>query len=187
MFNAFHLLITLFIFMFFSAGLANSKAKELNSDSTQVFKITLEVPRIETDAYFRPYVVVWLETAKREPIQTLALWYQTDSVAGQEDGGKWLKDLRQWWRKIGRDEKADYDSVTGATRRPGRYSIVSQTQLNDQIASGNYFINFEAAREEGGRTFHRVPLTIQKANLPQTIILPADNEFGKITILLESQ
>ncbi len=149
------------------------------------FTISVEIPRIETDAYFRPYVAVWLETEQREAVQTLALWYQVDAANTQEDGSKWLKDLRQWWRKVGKKNASNYDGFTGATRRPGQHKLVWKTELAGELEVGNYFINFEAAREEGGRTFHRAPFAVKKTSSKQSITIPAEHEFGEITIYLE--
>ena len=167
---------------------ADSKSK-VNSAVKGVetsIKINLQIPRIKTEAYFRPYVVVWLETAKRQPVETLALWYQVDSASSQEDGGKWLKDLRQWWRKIGRNEQAEYDVVTGATRRPGKHKISWQSHSTAVLAPGDYFLNFEAAREEAGRTFHRLGIQVKDTPSKQIFKIAAENEFGEISIQLEN-
>ena len=153
-------------------------------------EIELEVPKLEEDPYFRPYVAVWLETEKRKPLTTLALWYMVERTEeADEDGKKWLKDLRKWWRRIGRSKTPAYDAVTGATRKPGVYKIQwSEKAIDESLAiSGNYFLNFEAAREEGGRTFHRVPVELFNSNGKQTIQLPAEDEFGSITIHVENK
>ena len=65
--------------------------------STAVFaapsQITVELPAIETSQYHRPYVAVWVEDAQQQPVRLIALWVQKPD---------WLKDLRRFWRKIGR-------------------------------------------------------------------------------------
>lgn len=148
-------------------------------------RVELDIPDINTSPYFRPYVAVWLETAERIPVTTLAIWYQTESLASaQEDGRKWLKDLRQWWRKIGRSQQIDYDAVTAATRKPGQYSMEwdSSSLTGADMNGGEYIIHFEAAREEGGRSYRRIPF--QFLGRSQTITLPADKELGTITLHL---
>ena len=61
--------------------------------------IDLDLPNIQADPYFRPYVAIWLEDTNRQPIETIALWYQINTENVEEpDDKKWLKDLRQWWR-----------------------------------------------------------------------------------------
>lgn len=146
-----------------------------------MLSISVEIPEIDANPYFRPYVAVWLEDKQRNPIKTLALWYQVDTDNVEDpDGKKWLKDLRQWWRKLGRSGETNIDAVTGATRKPGRYDITSDLK---ELHHGEYLINIEAAREEGSRSYKRVPLTVP-GSLEQ--VIEADIELGKITILLNS-
>lgn len=170
-----------FLYVFFSSHV----------NASVQLTIDLEVPKLDADPYFRPYVAVWLETEKRSPVATLAIWYQTEMTdRAQEDGKKWLKDLRQWWRKIGRSNVPNYDAVTGASKKPGHYQLRwSDTEnLGKTLPAGQYFLMFEAAREEGGRTFHRVPMSIPTA-IPATgeaITLASDNEFGAIKISLSA-
>ena len=139
--------------------------------------IDLDLPNIQADPYFRPYVAIWLEDTNRQPIETIALWYQINTENVEEpDGKKWLKDLRQWWRKLGRNGEKKIDAVTGATRKPGSYKVVSD--LTD-LADGFYLLNFEAAREEGSRTYKRI-----KIELPiiKKYVIEADIELGEINI-----
>lgn len=143
--------------------------------------IQINVPQLEASPYFKPYVAIWLETEQRQAIDTIALWYQVDqSGQFQEDGKKWLKDLRQWWRKIGRTSAHNYDGVTGATRRPGNY-ILSFDILPAHIekAKGKVILNFEAAREEGGRSYQRLTINL---NENKTYNIPAERELGDLTV-----
>lgn len=121
--------------------------------------VEITLPAIKADPYFKPYVAVWIEDEMRNPVHALALWYQVSKGnAAQEDGKKWLKDLRQWWRKIGRPESLDFDGVTGATRRPGTYSLVWEVPSALQVALNDksLVLHVEAAREEGGRSYKRI-------------------------------
>lgn len=143
--------------------------------------LSVEIPEIDVDPYFRPYVAVWLETSERKPVETLALWYQLPSETATEDGRKWLKDLRQWWRKIGRQDSEALDGVTGATRKPGDYRI--QWDYSKLVA-GEYFMHVEASREEGGRSFKRMPIRINddlSLSLEKKTIV-SDGELGKIIV-----
>ncbi|MCV5225270.1 DUF2271 domain-containing protein, partial [Escherichia coli] len=45
----------------------------------------LELPKIDTSMYARPYVAVWVENDQRKPVKTIQLWVGKD---------EWLKDLR---------------------------------------------------------------------------------------------
>ncbi len=68
--------------------------------------------------YHRPYVAIWIEGADQTIAANLAVWYQ---VRG--DHTKWLPDLRQWWRRGGRDLKVPVDGLTGATRPVGQHLL----------------------------------------------------------------
>ncbi len=39
------------------------------------------------------------------------------------EGTKWLKDMRQWWRKSGRELQMPVDGLSGATRAPGEHQL----------------------------------------------------------------
>ncbi|MBX2859040.1 MAG: DUF2271 domain-containing protein [Cellvibrionaceae bacterium] len=149
-----------------------------------VLKLSLELPKIQADPYLKPYVAIWLEDNQRRPITTIALWYQLQGLnTAQADGKKWLKDLRQWWRKIGRSKAYDLDGVTGATRRPGSYEIgwpLSQ-ELFKKLNSGSLVLHVEAAREEGGRSYQRIPLG---AFGDAGFAVAADGELGAIQVWL---
>ena len=150
--------------------------------ATPELSISLEIPVLDANPYFRPYVAVWLEDKQRNPVKTLALWYQVDTENVEDpDGKKWLKDLRQWWRKLGRTGEPRIDAVTGATRKPGHYEITSDFS---QLKHGEYLINIEAAREEGSRSYKRLPLTLPG---PSEQVIEPDLELGKITIVLHSK
>lgn len=137
------------------------------SAQAQELTVTIEQPELGVSPYHRPYVAVWLETSKRQGVVTLALWRE------QSD---WLKDLRQWWRKLGRkgyssglyyrekyDSKTTFlesaeelDGRTGATRKPGVHTLVFNSKdFPETLPSGEYYLSVEASREEGGRDFIR--------------------------------
>lgn len=157
---------------------------DLSFSQTKAMKtltLHVEIPEIDVDPYFRPYVAVWLETSERKPVETLALWYQLPSETATEDGRKWLKDLRQWWRKIGRQGGDALDGVTGATRKPGDYRIAWDYS---KLVAGEYFMHIEASREEGGRSFKRIPVRIND-DLSLSLekhITASDGELGKISV-----
>ena len=142
-------------------------------DASDAVAIKLEIPEIQARPYHRPYVAVWLETADRKGVQTITLWYE---------GKDWLKDLRQWWRKLGRNS-ASLDGVSGATRKPGSYTL----SWNGLDASGNpvspgiYYLNIELAREQGGREFHRQKIELGSIE-PQTYRIAGEREVGAIEI-----
>ena len=128
----------------------------------QNLTVTIELPRIASAGYHRPYVAVWLERPDQTPVRTLAVWYNQVLPAGE--GKDWLKDIRTWWRKGGRDLRLPADGVSGATRAPGRQTLtVPGARLRD-LPAGQYNIVVEAARELGGREAVRVPFRWGAAN-----------------------
>lgn len=139
--------------------------------SSPVLRIELNVPKLNADPYHRPYIAVWLESMERKPITTLHLWTEKPD---------WLKDLRQWWRKIGRSHK-NIDGITGATRKPGKYSLEwdGKSEQGEAVAPGDYLLNIEAAREEGGRSYIRQRVTLGEKSL---IEISAKEEIGAVTI-----
>lgn len=133
--------------------------------------IQLSLPKLNVNPYHRPYVAVWLETPNRKLVTTVALW---------ADDKEWYKDLRQWWRKAGRSKQA-FDSVTGATKKPGSYTIKwsGKDTNGHSIPSGEYVLKIEASREEGGREYLKTKLTINQQGQFQ---LNGKTELGPISI-----
>ncbi|MFZ1622205.1 DUF2271 domain-containing protein, partial [Dokdonella sp.] len=84
--------------------------------------VMVEIPRIDASEYHRPYVAVWVEDGGHEVVANLAVWYaQKETREGA--GSKWLADLRQWWRRSGRDQTLPIDGVSGATRPVGQHQL----------------------------------------------------------------
>jgi hypothetical protein len=114
----------------------------------------VEIPSLPVAEYHRPYVAIWVEGADQAIAANLAVWYQ---VRG--DHTKWLPDLRQWWRRGGRDLKVPVDGLTGATRPVGQHLLkfdAKQAPLA-QLKPGQYSLVVEAVREIGGREAVRIP------------------------------
>ncbi|EKF75534.1 hypothetical protein A11A3_01637 [Alcanivorax hongdengensis A-11-3] len=114
------------------------------------FQLVLEVPRMHVAEYHAPYLAFWVESPDHSTIVPLGLWYD-----GRD---KWLKDLRQWWRRTGRSQQAPYDGLTGATRAPGLHELdFSDVKALQALPTGHYALVVEAAREVGGREVVRIP------------------------------
>ena len=87
--------------------------------------VMVEIPRIDASEYHRPYVAVWIENAADKSVAAnLAVWYQQKETK-EGAGTQWLADLRQWWRRSGRDQTLPIDGVSGATRRLGNTNCAS--------------------------------------------------------------
>jgi hypothetical protein len=116
--------------------------------------LSVEIPQLPVAEYHRPYVAIWIEGADQAIVANLAVWYQ---VRG--DHTKWLPDLRQWWRRGGRDLKVPVDGLTGATRPVGQHLLkfdAAKAPLSG-LEPGKYAIVVEAVREVGGREALRIP------------------------------
>lgn len=116
--------------------------------------LNVEIPNLPVAEYHRPYVAIWVEDGAQAIAANLALWYQ---VRG--DHTKWLPDVRQWWRRGGRDVKVPVDGLTGATRPAGQHILKFDAAAEplSKLKPGKYELVVEAVREVGGREAVRIP------------------------------
>jgi len=145
--------------------------------AAETLDVSVEVPEINANPYHKPYVAVWIETPKRKGVHTLAFWKE------QSD---WYKDLRQWWRKIGRKKSPNYDAVSGATRKPGIYKLSwdGKFESSKQVIAGEYVLHIEAVREQGSREYLRQRIRLGE-NQAQHFELQGQTELGKILISIK--
>lgn len=143
--------------------------------SAQTLEVTLTIPRLTVAEYHRPYVAIWLEKEGAAP-KTLAVFYDADMK--DNEGTKWLRDIRQWWRASGRSMKFPAAGVTGATKAPGTHKL----SLKPQLAPGNYTLVVEAAREVGGRELLRLPFALPKGG---TARAAGKSELGAVTLTVK--
>jgi len=138
-----------------------------------VMDIEFTIPAVEASIYARPYVAIWIEDEKRQPVRTIQLWVGED---------EWLKDLRSWWRKVGRNDRAVVDAVTSATRPVGQYrfSWDGLDQQGKRVEQGNYTFYVEVVREHGGRNYLRQK--IQFAEQDFKLTLQPTEETGLINL-----
>lgn len=158
-------------------GLLGTRA--LAADMT----LKVDIPRLDTAEYHRPYIAIWLEDASKKNIRDVAVWYEQEKP--QEEGKKWLKDLRQWWRLSGRNQEKPADGVSGATRAVGVQTIKvsGQSKALTGLEPGDYQLVVEASREKGGHELLRLPLAWPPA---QTVTANAQgqHELGSIELTL---
>lgn len=142
--------------------------------------LNLQIPQLKVAEYHRPYVAIWVETSDQTAVANLAVWYQ-QKTTNEGAGTKWLPDLRQWWRRSGRELKVPVDGVTGATRPVGKHSI-SFDESHPELAklpAGDYVLAVEAVREVGGRELLRIPFKWRgKSNGSAK----GNSELGEITL-----
>ncbi|MDO5102006.1 MAG: DUF2271 domain-containing protein [Lautropia sp.] len=150
--------------------------------------ITVEVPRLAVSEYNRPYVAVWVEAQDRSVPGTLAVWYKQDAAReGGERGSTWLKDMRQWWRRTGREQSLPIDSVSGATRPVGKHAInitIGGPQL-PKLDAGQYKLMVEAAREHGGRELVSLPFQWPPTDTQAPLTAQGSSELGAISLQLK--
>ncbi len=147
-------------------------------------QLEVEIPRLQVAEYHRPYVAIWLEQPDQKHVANLAVWY--DQKLKDKEGEKWLKDLRQWWRRSGRSLQMPIDGVSGATRAVGnqQLSFNSADAPLKQLAPGDYSLVVEAVREVGGRELLRLPFTWP----PQKTVshsAQGNSELGQINLQLK--
>ena len=118
--------------------------------------LKLDVPQLNVAEYHRPYIAAWLENADQKVVANIAVLYDTKKK--DNAGTKWLKDMRQWWRKSGRELTMPMDGVSGATKAPGELTLNIPKGALDKLPAGQYTVLVEAAREAGGREVVKVPL-----------------------------
>lgn len=146
--------------------------------------VNFDLPQLATAEYHKPYVAMWLEKPDQTFVANLAVLYD---IKKRDNGGtKWLKDMRQWWRKSGRDLKMPVDGVSGATRAPGEHSLdfePGKTPLA-VLPAGEYQLVVEAAREAGGREVVKVPFAWPPKSA-QTLSAQGKEELGKVSVQLK--
>ena len=121
--------------------------------------VKFDLPQLNVAEYHKPYVAIWIEHADQSIASNLAVLY--DVKMKDKGGEKWVKDLRTWWRKAGRDATLPIDGVSGATRAPGGHTMKFNGAKHgiDKLPAGDYKLVVEAAREAGGREVVKVPFT----------------------------
>jgi hypothetical protein len=139
----------------------------------QELEIQVELPKIDTGTYHRPYVAVWIENEQQQPVRLIEAWLEKPD---------WIKDLRRFWRKLGRSEPQLVDAKTGATKGPGSYKVRwdGKDEQGKTVAAGTYVLFVEAAREQGGRNLAKQAFKWDGSAVQ--IEIKASKELGKIQL-----
>lgn len=146
-------------------------------------RLSIEIPRLTVAEYHRPYVAIWIEKPDQSFAGNLAVWYGIDIRNGE--GTKWLKDMRSWWRKSGRELTMPMDGLSSATRAPGTHHVVfsgARSPLKD-LAPGDYQVVIEAVREVGGRELLRLPFRWPAGGAPAAV--KGSHELGAVSLELK--
>ena len=146
--------------------------------------VSVEIPRLDVAEYHKPYVAVWVEAKDQSVPANLAVWYDVKMRDGE--GTKWLKDMRQWWRRSGRSLTMPVDGVSGPTMPVGthRLSFSQGSKPLGDLPPGEYRLMVEAAREVGGREVLSVPFQWPPAQA-QTLAAKGEYELGAVTLELK--
>ena len=125
---------------------------------------------------------MWIEKPDQTVAGNLAVWYDLQT-SKTEKGTTWLKDLRQWWRKSGRELTMPVDGVSGATRPPGTHVVAfrGDRAVLSNLAPGSYQLVIEAAREVGGRELLRIPFQWPAPN-SQPVKAQGQHELGLVQV-----
>jgi len=162
----------LFFTVFCSSTIAAENSATYSDTSASKIKINLVLAE-QSGEYHSPYVAAWLENDKNQAVRNLVLW---------RTKAKWLKDIRRWWRKIGRKDQQLVDGITSATRGVGSYPLTFKA-LDDNgniLPQGNYTLFIEVVREKGGRAIVKQAITLSNSPVHHTI--KATPETGEIHI-----
>ena len=143
-------------------------------------EISVEVPKLSAAEYHKPYVAIWIEDGEHKVAANLAVWSDIDN---KEGGEKWLKDVRQWWRRTGRELTLPADGLSSPTKPPGANKVSFKTEAGPlaNLKPGSYTLVVEAAREVGGKELVEVPFTL---GADGTATASGKTELGAITLKL---
>jgi hypothetical protein len=146
--------------------------------------VKFELPQLNVAEYHKPYVAIWIERADQSVVNTLAVLY--DVKKRDNAGTKWVKDLRTWWRKAGRDVTLPMDGVSGATRTAGVQTLTFPAARAglDKLPAGDYKLVIEAAREAGGRELVRVPFHWEP-NAKVAAAVAGKEELGAVSLAIQ--
>lgn len=144
-------------------------------------QLTIEIPRLDVAEYHRPYIAAWIENPDSSHAADLTVWY--DTAKKNAEGEKWLKDIRQWWRKSGRALKLPVDGVSSPTRPAGEHTVEVGGKVSalPALAEGEYTLVVEASREVGGRELVRVPFKWDGKSAVD-VTASGKSELGKVGI-----
>lgn len=151
--------------------------------SAQTLELSVAVPTLKVAEYHRPYVAIWLEKQGVAP-RTVAVWYDHDMR--NNEGTKWLRDIRQWWRASGRGLSFPADGITGATKAPGTHKLTftGGRGAMPNLTPGAYTLVVEAAREVGGRELVRLPFNWDGSKAT-TARAAGTSELGAVSLTIK--
>ena len=146
-------------------------------------ELTVEIPKLNVAEYHRPYVAIWIQDGTNKVVANLSVWYDVDLK--DDEGEKWLKDIRQWWRRGGNKLDMPADGISSPTKPPGvnKVTFPSDKGPRASLAPGDYKLIVEATREVGGKELVEVPFKWAPGS-EATASAKGKEELGAITLKL---
>jgi FAD:protein FMN transferase len=135
-----------------------------------VVTLTLKIP--DRRPKRRPYVAVFVEDSRGRCVRTIALWTSLRN--------RWLPDLHAWYAAT---QHPEADSVSRATRPPGRYRLFwdGLDESGRPVPAGSYKITVETNAQDGDYT--RQSGSVQCGGTNSTAItLKETSEFEAVNI-----
>jgi thiamine biosynthesis lipoprotein ApbE len=132
--------------------------------------VDFELARPDGERYRRPYVAIWVEDTDGFPVRTVLLW-----VLQSPKGARWIPDLRRWRRADDTrrlaDDKDLVATTSGATRNPGKYSVVwdGKDDAGVAVKPGKYTLYLETAREHGPYSLVKHEFTVGEQSFNATL------------------
>lgn len=148
--------------------------------AAQSVELSVTIPRLNVAEYHRPYLAFWVADERNGHVRDLAVWY--DTGLADLEGNKWLKDMRQWWRRSGRGLDMPVDGLAGATRPQGSHTVDFTEQMAD-LEAGEYQLTIEAVREVGGREMLQIPFSWPPEG-SESLTVSGEHELGEVQLSL---
>ena len=136
--------------------------------------VNLELAQASGFRYNRPYVAVYIEDAKGNPVRTLSLWAETSRHA------RYISELRRWF-----SESSDLiATVSSPTRNPGKYTLVWDGKTDDkkQAPQDDYFVCVEVAREHGPYGLVREKVALGTAPLKKVLDSSVNPDLSSVSV-----
>ncbi|MEW6991398.1 DUF2271 domain-containing protein [Colwelliaceae bacterium 6441] len=171
LYNAMKKSIIAMIFIAFASPLLSQAA---TNDSSKLAMVL--VLKQQQGEYHPPYVAAWIENSERQSVRTLLLWRKEP---------KWLKDIRRWWRNVGRKDSNLVDAITSATHAAGSFPLTFNLEDDNQqtLIKGKYTLYLEVVREKGSRALLEQTFTLDNKT-QQNFTLNETAETGTITLTI---
>jgi hypothetical protein len=169
-----HHLAKLVLLTFFTLLFAMPLTSDANNNTAATLAIKLKLKQQQGE-YHPPYVAAWIENSEKKSVRTLLLWRKE---------AKWLKDIRRWWRNVGRKNAELVDAITSATHVAGSFPLSFRLTDDEQqsLSEGDYTLYIEVVREKGGRALLKQTFTLN--NKTQQFSLKETAETGVITFTI---